>query len=189
MPALRTLVAFLHPTYTHAYGIYYSSICRCDTLLIGAAVALWLRGPGVPVATVRRYASIVLVAAPLLLMAGYLLEPRHTAEVFLDGWVQTFGFTLIGLTAASVLLLAIDPASVLQRPLHNGVLSSLGRISYGLYIFHALPSDVLGFEAQRLKPHHLAFLIPIAAFAFAYTAARLSFRFLEAPFLSLKSYF
>jgi peptidoglycan/LPS O-acetylase OafA/YrhL len=187
MPFVRLFVAYRHPVWASSFGLYGSSLLRCDTLLLGAALALWLRGPSPPVASLRRYAYLALCIAPAVLAAGYLRETTHPKIVIYDQFVQTFGFTLIAIAAGGALLLAIDPDSPIQRLLHNRALSSLGKISYGLYFFHALPEVQYQYATERLKPHHLAFLVPIGAFAYSWVAASLSFRFLESPFLRLKS--
>jgi peptidoglycan/LPS O-acetylase OafA/YrhL len=65
----------------------------------------------------------------------------------------------------------------------------LGKISYGLYVYHAL-GNVL---SNRLIPIHNSFiqlaLRPVAAFAFTLVLAAISYALLETPFLKLKKRF
>jgi len=65
----------------------------------------------------------------------------------------------------------------------------LGKISYGMYIFHGvfiLLVLQLPFSFESKDAYHL-FLRPIIIFALTVLAASISFRFFEKPFLKLKS--
>jgi peptidoglycan/LPS O-acetylase OafA/YrhL len=67
----------------------------------------------------------------------------------------------------------------------------LGRISYGLYVFHVL---AYGFTQHFLQPHlpfgiGAAILISVIALGVTVLLASLSYRFFESPFLRLKNRF
>jgi len=167
--------------------IYFNTFARTDTLMMGAALALWLRGPVPSLAILRRAAWIILLAGPLLLFAVTSLDRQHVFLPNSDPFIATFGYTIIAITSAAALLLAIDNASPLARVLHLAPLRFLGRLSYGLYFFHLLPSALVITHIRTFQSHHMGFLTLLAPFCFALTAAWLSFRFLESPFLRLKS--
>lgn len=98
-------------------------------------------------------------------------------------WKFTWGLTVIDLFFAALILYALQPRTIIYRAFNLAPLRWLGRISYGLYVFHDIPHDLysnlLGPDASDLQ---------VAAIALPCTIllAWLSFRFLESPFLNLK---
>jgi peptidoglycan/LPS O-acetylase OafA/YrhL len=166
--------------------LYNATFTRCDTLLIGAWLALWLRGVEISRLRLNRIAShlfgwnvgILFVAVTL----RRLLRFESNGPIF-----QTVGYTMIGLAAAGVLMYALDEKSHLHRFLLKKWFVNLGRISYGFYFFHKMPiAQFKVLTVQVLRPHYVSFLILPIAFGYAYGAAWLSFRYLESPFLRLK---
>ena len=194
-PLLRGLVWRLWPAVAQHGATYFNTLTRIDTLLVGAAIALWLRGPAVSARGVLRIAYALLIA-PLPLLAGaiFILEPRNTSGVptqsINDHITNTIGLSLIALFAAGLLLLTITEGTWLFRLLRAKFLVEMGRRSYGLYLLHAVPMYVMAVHLlPRLQAHRAAWLfVPIAA-AYALGVAWLSFRFIESPFLRLKDRF
>jgi peptidoglycan/LPS O-acetylase OafA/YrhL len=187
LPIIRLLYFLRFPENVAAGQLFFNSFFRFDTLLVGAAVALWLRETRLSANTVRKGSIVVACAAPLLLAFLYSLERTHDPlNTNLDPVVATIGYTLIALAAAALLLLAIQPSSLLSRFLQRRPLVALGRISYGMYLFHALPELHFQAEGQRFINDHVGFLLPVVAFVYTLTCAKLSFRFIESPFLRLK---
>jgi len=189
IPLLRVLYFHLHPAMLGAGYLYVSTWSRVDTLMVGAALALWLRGSAPSPRTLQRLAVITLFAAPLLLAVLYSYEGVHLAGTSYDPIVDTVGFTLIALASAGLLLLCLDLRSPLTRMLQTRWLVSLGRISYGLYFVQGILQPIFVANATRLKAHHLAWVILIVPFALTWIIASASFYFLESPFLRLKSRF
>jgi peptidoglycan/LPS O-acetylase OafA/YrhL len=74
----------------------------------------------------------------------------------------------------------------LSRLLQWQPLRFIGRLSYGMYLYHEILLPPLGPALIVLKRHHLAVLYPFLAFALTLIVAYLSFRFIESPFLRLK---
>jgi peptidoglycan/LPS O-acetylase OafA/YrhL len=178
------------PTIDHALTLYMSPLARIDTLLMGAALALFLRGPiTVSIRQARLASYLVVLAAPALLALCLHYERGHDFAGNLDPVVMTIGYSLIGLTAAGVILLALDPGSAVARALRITPLVALGRISYGMYILDDLPAPLFNSIAPGLIAHHVGFLILPASFLVITIAASLSFRYLESPFLRLKDRF
>jgi len=164
------------------YLIHWSTYTRCDTLLIGAWLALFLRGRELSPVQLRRMSMGLFWPATAGLAFGIVEWRGH--GVLHNPFVITVGYTLIGLAAAGFLLRALDDDSLVARVLRWGPLSGLGAISYGFYFFHAIPS----YPLHRLADMHPALtnVIPLAWFAVTVGLAWLSFHFYETPFLRLK---
>lgn len=143
---------------------------RADALLIGSALALafslGLVRPG-------RAARLAGVAGAAALVALALL---YTDEV--NGWrgMADGGYTLVAAAAACVVMGALSgwrlPA---WRPLVH-----IGRISYGLYLYHYPIERVLQ-DRLGSGPACLALTLLLT-----FSVAIVSYRFLERPFLRLK---
>jgi len=159
------------------YLLYWSIYTRCDTLLIGAWCALWLRGTPLSLKQLRRRSSYLFLASASALILA--LAWLHQGYV-----VPRFGYTLIALCSAAVLLQGLDDTSFISRVFRLRPVTALGVISYGFYFFHGIPGKPwhsLALDRPELKP-----VIPIAAFVATFVVAKLSFRYWETPFLRLK---
>jgi peptidoglycan/LPS O-acetylase OafA/YrhL len=161
----------------------WSTYTRGDTLMIGAWFALYLRGVRLSAIQLRRLAwSLILPAFTCLAIGTY---HWHYPYLFLNPFVITIGFTLIGLVAAGILLLALDEDSLIARLLQWRWLGRLGTISYGFYLYHMLPIGLWQYFAE-IHPAW-AWSIPVLAFLLTLALATLSFHFVESWFLRLKN--
>jgi peptidoglycan/LPS O-acetylase OafA/YrhL len=195
-PLLRGLYWRLSPATAQHGATYFNTLTRLDGLLLGGAIALWLRGARPPSAVTLRRVAYPLLMLPLPVLGGLivLFSPNlHAADAvnwINDPVVNTIGLSLVALFSAGLLLLAIQPDSWVYRVLHVQPLLAIGRRSYGLYFLHAVP--LLLFAGQllpRLQQHHLGGLFIPAALLYTFAAGWLSYRYLESPFLNLKSRF
>jgi peptidoglycan/LPS O-acetylase OafA/YrhL len=111
--------------------------------------------------------------------------------------MQQFGYSLIAVLAGAMLVSAINrPAeSLWPRMLRAGWLRAFGKYSYCLYLIHlpvmrAVREYVFDPEEYPvLAPWVGQLLFYVVAAAPAFGLAWLSWRFFEAPILSLKSHF
>jgi len=98
-------------------------------------------------------------------------------------------YTVLNLLFASVILVLLSQAgraSAGNRFLESSILVNIGRVSYGMYIFHWL---IYVYIFARLFPvQHLAWqiLLFIPYLAAVYGVAALSYRFYESWFLKWK---
>ena len=150
-------------------AIRFSSITRLDGMAVGAALAAWPRPSRLP-AWAAPVAGIITLG---LLSAMQILVPFSASPPAFE--------ILRGLVAAGMLgglLWVVVHASA-------GVLASrplvyLGRISYGLYVFHGAMYALTHWAGLRWQSRlPVAFLLTLAV-------AALSYRYLERPFLRLK---
>ena len=127
-----------------------------------AGIALWIEGTSM--LGTAMLPSFAISAGRFILIAAYAAFALGSAAL-LDGFCRIGG--------------AVIPRS----------LAYLGRISYGLYVFHILAIAVAGALAGPLtSPAHVAAYC-LGAFLLTVAAAVLSYTYFEAPFLRLKRRF
>lgn len=155
---------------------YYLTPARLDGLALGALVAL-VRSPFPRLILAARGAVIAL---PLAIAAIYLAYSGGGLA-----WVQVAKFLLIAVFFAAVLALLLwDPrARWVVGALEVPPLVWLGRISFGLYVWHFL---TLGVVMGTTLPGLVK--VPLAV-GFTVAVAALSFYAYERPLLRLKRFF
>jgi peptidoglycan/LPS O-acetylase OafA/YrhL len=162
-------------------SIYCNTLARLDPIAAGALIGYFLKGQ-TPNFSFR-------IRVPLILLG---LLGIATCGAFGSGSGAPAILTYPAATLSSVLLIVgtigidLSPLPGLFRRL----LVYLGRISYGLYVFHGISLAI----ARAILPlHHASFaqamIQVMLAFLFTAVLASLSYRFLEAPFLKLKDRF
>ncbi|HEX4425951.1 MAG TPA: acyltransferase [Terriglobales bacterium] len=162
-------------------SVWCNTLGRLDPIAAGILVAAVLRG-GVPNFKLgTRLGMLIAGILPLALVANYwkIHEPEH-----LD-WIPTLaGFPLVAVSCTLIMLAVLGVKLRMPQSLLY-----LGKISYGLYVYHAL-GNVL---SNKLIPVHTAFiqlaLRPIAALGITLVLAAISYAVLESPFLKLKKRF
>jgi len=164
--------------------IQESTYTRIDTILIGAWFALWLRARALPTTQLRRLSyGLFAIPASILCLAKLLLRPAHN-----DQFLMTIGYTLIALAGAGLLLRSLDEASPFARLLRNRFLNAFGAVSYGFYVIHHLfMSELQHLVANYAIMRRIAPTLPFLVFVITLLLAKLSFRYVESPFLRLKS--
>ena len=174
-------------------AINANTICRADSLLGGAALAMLLRGPS---------HDRMLRAAPWLLIAGGALilacrnyaDGNHAAADSVQAVSLAFRYT--GLITASIGLLglAMRPG-IAQRVFSMKIMRWFGKYSYGLYVLHLILFSLLDQPLRALVRHlttsKLAgVLFPgVLVLMVSIAAAYLSYQLYEKHFLRLKRYF
>jgi peptidoglycan/LPS O-acetylase OafA/YrhL len=137
-------------------GVWCNTLSRLDPIAGGALLAFYLKG-GVPTKT--RPLAFVTGAAALLVTGGF---GAH------DGWGSLLTYPIAAGAAVAILY------GSLGMEWDNPALRYLGKISFGLYVFHVAAIDLAG---------------PIAALPLTIGVAALSYRYLESPFLRIKERF
>jgi peptidoglycan/LPS O-acetylase OafA/YrhL len=143
---------------------YMGTDTRPAEMALGALAALLLR-PGLRLGHRSRW---VVVAAPWLL-CGVLLTWAFTPIE--AAWLFRGGFSLHATAVALVIVAAVQPGTLLGALLGLGWLRALGRISYGVYLFHWpvlwwLTPDRLGLDPTLVFGVQLTLTLAVAVASF-----------------------
>lgn len=140
---------------------------RADPLIIGGAIALFHEQVR---AISRRWLAFAILMSTIFLGLG----PQ---------WAILAFYPLVALLCASILLL-VQRVPLLTATFSTPPLAYLGKISYGLYVYHLLGLSVAGklFAGS-------AVLETVCGLSLTVIAAILSYHLYEAPFLRLKKRF
>jgi peptidoglycan/LPS O-acetylase OafA/YrhL len=116
------------------WAAYTWTVCRCDSLAIGALIAIAARNLRAW-SILSSWARPVAIAA-VLALAG-IIATRKTA-FYQDSWMGTVGLSFLALFFGASLVIALNAArtSRLSAFLQIGPLRFFGKYSYGLYVFH-----------------------------------------------------
>jgi peptidoglycan/LPS O-acetylase OafA/YrhL len=153
------MAALYHPDDTSR--AYYGTDARACALLVGATLAAWTaRSPRVPSRRILEPAA--LVAAAALALVWYFADGKAP-------FLYRGGFLASELAVAVVLAAASHPEpGALARVLSLAPLRYVGKISYGIYLWHwpvfvALTEPRLGFGGAALLAARLASSFALAA--------------------------
>ena len=165
----------------HGAGVerlYYGTDTRAFDLLAGCALAAWVASKPEPAAHVRRRLHVgallgAAVLAGLWGTGGGAAVGAEPPRLMFEG-----GFALAAVAGVVVLADArLEQPGLLGRLLRVAPLRYVGRISYGIYLWHW--PIVTELTAQRLRIHGAALDVALVAITLAVSAA--SFHFVEQP--------
>jgi peptidoglycan/LPS O-acetylase OafA/YrhL len=182
--------------FAESWGIssFYFTLCRMDSLTLGGFLALAIRKPDGVGAVGYKKTAIIAVLATLLVMAPcYALKSGGG-----DAWVQVIKYSFTAAFYGAVLMLVVGApvGSRIERLLTLRPLRGIGRISYGLYVFHPLAIVLIERTLTSSRAGELG--VPASAMlwlrfasivALSLAASLASWHLLERPFLTLKRYF
>lgn len=160
----------------------YSFDSRFADVLLGCSFALALKlGRLEPVlAAVARVKTFPLLLAGILV--GLTMLERHLSDRLFYVFALPFSTVVVAVLLIQLIFEAHSPG---YQWLEHPVLRFLGRISYSLYLYHI----VVITSIEHLFPHlRLRWSYPLMCVG-SVTAAYMSYRFIEQPFLQMKNYF
>ncbi len=141
-------------------GVWCNTLARLDPIAGGALLSYALAGRTLELSNGKRIALMFAGGTGFLWVGGFAPHDR---------WTTVISYPI---AAASALVILYASLGV---PMKSRVLGYLGKISFGLYVFHA--------AVLRFMPN-----MPVALLLTIGVAA-LSYRWLEMPFLRLKERF
>jgi len=169
--ASAVLMAALFDPGADPSRVYYGTDTRVQGLLLGAGLALVVHRVAVGARLARALEAVGV--AGLLVVAWAVVTVGDADAVLYQG-----GLAGVSLAAAAVVLAAVQPGSpVVGRALSVSPLRALGRISYGVYLWHWplflwLTPDRTSLTGWPLWGLRVAATLAVAS---------LSFRLIEAP--------
>lgn len=149
---------------------------RADAILLGTAAGLLPK--------VRMAHADLAALGCLLLFFGtpILIGPLETSLAY-----QAIGYTIVA-AAALGLVLATQSEAGMNRVLGSRPMRYLGKISYGIYVFHVAALALVGLVAKRSAIEDPV-IIAVAGLIFTIAISALSYALYEKPFLKLKRRF
>ena len=159
--------------------------CRADALGLGALLAFLFRDPWFRERLSRVSNRPLLLPGALLAVAlAFLTFKNAGAGTALAGGV---GQSVLAVSYGWLLVVTLSGrAAVLERVLRGRLLQVLGRLSYGIYIYHeavnGLCHAALGGRDTRINDA-ASLALTLVAIVATVAVAELSFRFFEAPLL------
>jgi peptidoglycan/LPS O-acetylase OafA/YrhL len=168
----------------NSFRIWADSLVQFECFAAGLLLCLLLHGRLPRLSTWQR---VVLLAGSCCcwFFASYKLQvPFGVSNTTADSWHLISGYAL-GSLGAIMILIGFLGVSTTRLP---GWAIYLGRISFGLYVFHELAAGLILNAFPYSGPYHIPlFLLKlIIAFALTILLASISYRFFETPFLRIK---
>jgi peptidoglycan/LPS O-acetylase OafA/YrhL len=153
---------------------------RADPFILGAVAAIVTEGR-----TITKPRLVLFLGA--LLMASVVLFPAIDEP----GIFQVFGYTIIAVGCTAVVV-AVQAPSLTASLLSWTPLRYLGKISFGIYIYHlfciAIAHKVID-TTQISGANFENIVVSIVGFALTICVAAISYQVFEKPFLKVKSRF
>jgi peptidoglycan/LPS O-acetylase OafA/YrhL len=161
-----------------AHVIELGTLCRLDPIACGMLLSSFLGGSTKPRLTISRR-QLVIIGADLWAIAGFCLYHSSTPTPF--DFIVAFPMVAVGCGAFT--LATIGAGSWMYNPR----LIYLGRISYGLYVYHGAVT-LLTLALFAAAPGWLRWLVcPALSLGATIAISAASYRWFEAPFLRLKA--
>jgi len=162
-------------------SVWCNTLTRLDPIALGILAAALLRGRLPSLGWIARVGMLTSGIVALALVANFWkIHGPETLE-----WIPTLvGFPVVAVSCLAILLSVLG----ISAPMPSSLVY-LGKISYGLYVYHAL-GNLLSLRLIPVRADFLQLALrPLAAFAITVALAALSYALLEKPFLRLKDRF
>jgi peptidoglycan/LPS O-acetylase OafA/YrhL len=162
---------------------YYITFFHLDPLLVGALLALCWRTPEVRerITPAARWLMLPATAFILFLLQDVSLERDFVSHAWLAA-----SFFLAAVCFGIILWNVLQPGRVLSALLGNPVVVYVGKISYGMYIWHLVVAYSLLSVTDSAIPPTALFVLTVVGTVLLASASWFGF---EKPFLRLKARF
>ena len=167
LAASALLMALLFQPGHDPSRVYYGSDTRAQSLLVGATLAMLLMRLG-PIRSVAANQALQVAALPCAAGLGWFwLRASSDSTLLYRG-----GFLMLALAVAVVIAAAVQPkAGLVGRLLSLPPLPAVGRISYGIYLWHwpiylVLTAGRVGLGGYELFALRLAATLAVAVVSY-----------------------
>jgi peptidoglycan/LPS O-acetylase OafA/YrhL len=175
--------------YAESLGAMVLTTSRMDGLLVGVILAILLRRGQIP----RRWIYLAMgVGAGIF---GYIAVFHHRELIDTQFYMPTLGITAFALLSGGFLALSQHHIVWMHHVLCAGWLRTVGKYSYGMYIYHIpiylILEHVLGMRFGVEFPMPLRWALLYIGFLIAVTflVAKISYDLFESKILALKVHF
>ena len=174
--------------FSHVLGaaVEYNTLARIDAIAFGVLVAYFL-GSEAPFLSLLSRAALAIACLGLWCIVASQTNLNAQTEVA-PVMGTLLGRPLVALAAAGLLVAVIGAPAVGARALTGSWLTYLGRISYGLYVYHAA-GLLLAWHLFRGNSVKIYAAYALTGFGLTVLFSALSYRWLESPFLKMKERF
>jgi len=170
---------------------HFMTLTRLDGLVLGGFLAYMLnKGIGTKYLTSNFF--LVIMAVALWNLALIILKhARFMGDYSFFPFVDVYLLLAVFFTAVIGWLMTCQQKTLLHKFLSHSLMRSIGRVSYGMYIFHWIIITAI-YENNWLEQggyfykHGITLLVCVST---SYAIAWISFRFFEQPVLNLKERF
>lgn len=180
----RISVFSLHPNWQWA-GYFIGG--RAGEMAAGGFLAASLRGTDVERRRVFRSATPVLLGSVIAVVA-IVLSTKETGAG--DPWFGTFGIAFLSGLFVALIALCLQPGWA-QRVFRLRILRWLGKISYGIYVYHLLLYPLFAWLTRKILPasagDRYQLVLGAVATLGTLSVAWVSFATLESGFLNLRA--
>lgn len=161
---------------TDPLHLWLNTVAHLDSIAAGILLSLFLGGKTPRISKLWRIVMIV-ASVTCLATVAYFVKPGDTAPI--TSYAALFGY--IGVVLSCLALLR----SFIGSGMRSNLLEYLGKISYGLYVYHIAAL----FIVHKIPALNYAIVAELAAFSLTVALAAVSYRMMEKPFLKLKLQF
>jgi peptidoglycan/LPS O-acetylase OafA/YrhL len=162
--------------------VWCNTLARLDPIALGVLAAILLKGRTPDLRPLTRVALAMAGMSGIALAANYWAvkaDPLSTASMVL-------GYPVAALGCITLLLAVLNDQSILRK----SVLVYLGRISYGLYVFHILGLMISDYTVHDQTASLGRYMLRVSvALATTIALSIASYRWIETPFLRIKQRF
>jgi peptidoglycan/LPS O-acetylase OafA/YrhL len=164
-----------------------NTFSRIDPILAGILISTYLKGRSLKLSPILRVGWFVLGLTGLIGVSYFCRLPHQWVHP--DIKAALFSYPLATICVTSMFLSVLGAADNGFAWMYRATPRYLGKVSYGLYVFHTLglliAASLLGTRTGIARYS----LIVIMGFVTTLLLASLSYRFLEEPFLKMKDRF
>ncbi len=166
---------------------YVMTITRMDSLCAGALLAIAFRSPGWA-SRRAKYLPILCAAGFVMLLGVDVFYPILKSQSFA---AYSIGHSLVAIVFATLIgtLVLLTDRHFLSRLFCFAGLTTLGKYSYAIYVFHRFVyRAVKSYDWNFLPQSAQSWAIFSTTLVLSYLVARISWLLWESPFLALKVY-
>jgi peptidoglycan/LPS O-acetylase OafA/YrhL len=159
-------------------AVWVLPVSHFDSIMVGLLI-----GTGDLDQFLRKIPKPVLAGTGILALFGVCVLPN----VNIISWLLMLTYPLVGIGWGLVLYIVLNTNTAIQKVLAFQPIRFLGKISYGLYLYHLLGISFFGNlmmqSGLKINSHYLNFFLP---FIFTIIVSMLSYFIIEKPFLKMK---